>query len=215
LADKTILFLHGFASSGHSTKATYLGQKLKSVTQVESHSLEFNPTPKDFEHMTTTGLINRLRQYIVDHEIVTSSIIGSSYGGLIAVQYAHRFGGVERMLLLAPGLRWLSGGLSKEQLEAWKNAGEIPVFHDGFQAEIPVRYDLQIDGLQYLEPVPPTCPVIVIHGKNDTTVPINDSRAYSGNYPDKVTLIEVDADHDLNSHLPLIWGHVQAFLLGI
>ena len=76
-------------------------------------------------------------------------------------------------------------------------------------------YDLQIDGLQYLEPVPPTCPVLIVHGKNDTTVPIDDSRAYAAKHPDTVRLIEVDADHDLNSHLPFIWEHVQSFLLGI
>jgi pimeloyl-ACP methyl ester carboxylesterase len=132
---------------------------------------------------------------------------------LVAVHYAQRFGGVERMLLLAPGLRWLSGGLAEEQLAAWEQAGAAPVFHEAFQEEILVSYDLQVDGLRYLEPIPPPAPMTIIHGRRDMTVPTDDSRAYAVAYPDRVHLIEVEADHDLNSHLDLVWAYVQSNLL--
>ena len=211
---QTVLLLHGFASSGQSAKAQYLREKLKALPQVEFHAIDFNPTPRDFEYMTTTGLINRLRQYVLDHHLGEVSVIGSSYGGLIALQYAHRFGGVERMLLLAPGLFWLSGGLAEEGLEQWEKAGIAPVFHYAFERELPVRYDLQVDGLRYPEPIPPPVPVTIIHGQSDDVVPIDHSRKYAANFPDKVQLIEVDADHDLDGHLELIWEHVQSFLLG-
>lgn len=211
---KTILFLHGFASSGQSTKARYFREEFEALPQVEYHAIDFNPTPKDFEYVTTTGLINRLRQYVLDHHLEPFNIIASSYGGLVAVHYAHRFGGVERMLLLAPGLRWLSGGLSEKRLEAWKSAGALPVSHDAFQEEILVQYGLQADGLGYLEPVSPATPITIIHGKSDTTVPTDDSRVYAIDYPDKVQLVEVEADHDLNGHLDFIWEYVRSFLLG-
>jgi len=211
---KTILLLHGFASSGQSTKAQYFRRKFKALPQVEFHAIDFNPTAKDFEYMTTTGLINRLRQYVLDHHLENVSIIGSSYGGLVGLHYAHRFGGVEKMLLLAPGLTWLSGGLSEKQLEEWKEAGAAPVFHEAFGKEIPLRYDLHLDGLCYLETITPASPMIIIHGHNDKTVPIEPGRAYAVNFPDRVHLIEVDADHDLNGHLEFIWGYVQSFLLG-
>ncbi len=212
---KTILFLHGFVSSGQSTKAQYLKEKFKAFVQIEFHALDFNPTPKDFECMTTTGLINRLRQYVLDHHLENISIIGSSYGGLIALHYAHRFGRVEKMLLLAPGLTWLSGGLAEEALEQWKKAGAAPVFHPVFEQEILIRYDLQADGLCYLETIPPASPMIIIHGHNDKTVPIEPGRAYATDFPASVRLIEIDADHDLNGHLEFIWGHAESFLLGI
>jgi pimeloyl-ACP methyl ester carboxylesterase len=210
---KKILYLHGFASSGQSTKARYFREKLKAFPQVEFHAIDFNPTPKDFEYLTTTGLINRLRQYVLGHGLGDFSIIGSSYGGLIALHYAHRFGGVEKMLLLAPGLSWLSGGLSERELEQWERAGSVPVFHKAFGEEVPVRYDLQVDGLRYLELIPPPAPITIIHGQDDKTVPIEHSRDYAARFPDKVQLIEVDADHDLNGHLELIWEYVESFLL--
>jgi pimeloyl-ACP methyl ester carboxylesterase len=210
---KTVLHLHGFASSGQSIKARYFREKLKTFPQVEFHAIDFNPTPRDFEYMTTTGLINRLRQYVLDHDLGNVSIIGSSYGGLIALHYAHRFGGVEKMLLLAPALTWLSGGISEKELELWKESGAAPVFHNALEKEILVRYDLQADGLRYLEPVPPASPVIIVHGRHDKTVPLEPARAYAADFPDSVRLIEVDADHDLNGHLDFIWGYVQSFLL--
>jgi len=213
MGTRMVVYLHGFSSSARSTKALYLRQKLEAFPQVAFHAIDLNPTPTDFSFMTTTGLINRLRQYVLDRELESFSIIGSSYGGLIAVHYAHRFGGVERMLLLAPGLRWLHGGLSEEHLRAVEEAGTLPVFHEGFQAEIPIRYDIEVDGLQFLDPVPPACPMLIFHGWSDTTVPTDDSRAYAAKYPDKVQLIEVDADHDLNGYLPLIWEFTQSFLL--
>jgi pimeloyl-ACP methyl ester carboxylesterase len=210
---RTIVFLHGFASSSRCTKAEYLRKEFQALPEIDFSAIDFNPTPRDFEYVTTTGLIARLRQYVLDRQLDEFSIIGSSFGGLVAILYAQRFGGVERMVLLAPGLRWLSGGLSNEQLEAWKRAGVAPIPHPAFEQEVPVRYDLQKDGLHYLEPVPPPAPMVIIHGSSDQTVPTDDSREYARRYPDKVQLIEVEADHDLNGHMCLIWDSVQSFLL--
>ena len=213
MAKQTVLYLHGFASSGQSTKARYFREKFGTSPQVEYQAVDFNPTPQDFEYITTTGLINRLRQYALDYRLGDVHLIASSYGGLIALHYAHRFGGVERMLLLAPGLFWLSGGLSAEGLKEWEQAGAVPVHHEAFRREIPIRYDLQVDGLRYLEPVPPPVPILIIHGQDDTTVPIDHSRAYAAHFPDQVQLVEVGAEHDLNGHLEVIWKYVQSFLL--
>ena len=209
---KTILLLHGFASSGQSTKAQYLKEKFRALPQVEFRALDFNPTPRDFEFMTVTGMVNRLRQYALDHHLQSVSLIGSSLGALVGLHYAFRFGGVEKMLLLAPGLSWLSGGLSETELEQWEKAGTAPVFHYAFEKALPVRYDLHVDGLCYLEPIPPTTPITIIHGQNDDVVPIDNSRKYAVNFPDKVRLIEVDAAHTLNNLLPFIWEHVRSFL---
>jgi pimeloyl-ACP methyl ester carboxylesterase len=190
-----------------------LRREFQVLPEVDFFAIDFNPTPIDFEYVTTTGLIARLRQFVLDRDLREFSIIGSSYGGLVALHYTQRFGGVERMLLLAPGLRWLSGGLSDEQLQAWKQAGAAPIPHPAFEKPVPVRYDLQIDGSNFLEPVPPAAPMMIIHGSHDQTVPIDDSRAYARQYPDRVQLSEVDADHDLNGYLGLVWDSVQSFLL--
>jgi pimeloyl-ACP methyl ester carboxylesterase len=213
LEKKRILYLHGFASSGQSAKARYFTEKFQALPNVEFHAIDFNPTPEDFEYVTTTGLINRLRQYVVDHHLEKVHIIGSSFGGLVGLHYAHRFSGVVKMLLLAPALFWLSGGLSDDELKQWERDGAVPVSHDAFQEEIPVRYGLHVDGICYLEPIPPATPILIIHGRNDGTVPIKHSRSYAADFPDQVHLVELSADHDLNDHLEFIWKHAESFLL--
>jgi pimeloyl-ACP methyl ester carboxylesterase len=208
----TIVYLHGFLSSAQSTKAHFLRERLAALPHVTFYAIDFNPTPRDFEAMTTTGQINRLRQYILDHGLGEISLIGSSYGGLIALHYAHLFGGVKRMLLLAPGVIWLSGGLSEAELCHWEQAGAVPLLHPAFEGEVQLRYGLQEDGLRYLEPVPPAAPTVIIHGREDTTVPFAHSQAYAADHPGLVQLVEVDADHDLNPHLDLIWEQVLSLL---
>lgn len=213
MTDQAILFLHGFASSAQCVKARFLGERFAELPQVAYHAVEFNPMPADFLYTTTTGRIDRLRQYVLDHRIEKANLVASSLGGLVAVHYALRYGGITRMLLLAPTLRWLSGGLSEQELAQWAKAGVAPVPHPAFEKTVPIRYDFCRDGLAYLDMVPPAAPVTIVHGHRDTTVPIEDSRTYAASHPDRVGLIEVDADHDLNGHLDLIWQQVQTFLL--
>jgi pimeloyl-ACP methyl ester carboxylesterase len=209
---KTILFLHGFASSGQSTKAQFFREKFSALPQVEFHAFDFNPTPKDFEYMTITGLINRLRQYLLDHDRDNVRIIGSSMGALVGLHYARRFGGVERMLLLAPALFYFSGGLDEKELERWEKEGVRKVLHYAFQEEIPIRYDHHIAGL-YFKPVPPPTSITIVHGRNDAVIPIDNSRKYAADFPDQIQLFEVDSDHQLNDRLESLWEHVQRFIM--
>jgi pimeloyl-ACP methyl ester carboxylesterase len=212
--EKTVLYLHGFASSGQGIKAQYFGSKFESFPQVTFHAFEFNPTPQDFEYMTITGLINRLRQYLLGQQPGQISFIGSSLGALVGLHYAHRFGGVERMLLLAPALTYLTGKYTEAELQQWQRAGTIDTAHYAFQREVPLQYDYYLDGLRYLKPVPPPAPLLIIHGQNDEVVPIEHSRQYAASYPDQMQLVEVASNHRLNDQLDLIWEHAQSFLLG-
>ncbi len=209
--NKTTLFLHGFASSGQGTKAQYLRQKFSALPQVDFHAFDFNPTPQDFEYMTITGLVNRLRQYLLDQRLAATdvNIIASSMGALVGLHYAHRFGGVEKMLFLAPALYYAPQLV--EELENWEQSGTIPVFHFAFKKEIPLGYDLAADGLRYAQPIPPAAPLVIIHGQHDEVIAPQRSRDYTASYPERVRLLEVDSDHRLNDQLDFIWEQARAF----
>jgi pimeloyl-ACP methyl ester carboxylesterase len=212
---KTIVHLHGFASSARSTKAKYLGERMESVRGAEFYALDMNPTPTDFRYLTTTGAIGRLRQYSLDRQPEDLSFVASSFGGLIATYYAHRFGGVSKMLLLAPLLRWEIGWVSEKQVERWRDQGTAPIPHYGFGGELPLDFGYYEDGRRYEDAAPPAAPTLILHGRHDEIVPVKCSRAYAEQYPDRVRLIELDAGHDLNEHLPTIWEQVQKFVLEI
>jgi uncharacterized protein len=212
--NRTIILLHGFASSARSTKAKYLQERMQEVSGAEFHAMDMNPTPTDFRYLTTTGAINRLRQYILDRELETVSLIGSSFGGLVAMYYAHRFGDVDRILLLAPLLRWRLGWLSEDEVEHWRKRGTVRVDHYGFGGRMPLDFGFYVDGQRYEKSVPPPTPVRIIHGQEDDVVSIGMSREYAEKHPDEVELVEVEAGHVLNDHLDTIWEQVQSFLLG-
>jgi pimeloyl-ACP methyl ester carboxylesterase len=209
----TVVHLHGFASSAQSTRAQYLRDKASTVPQLTFDAFDFNPTPRDFEYLTVSGMIDRLRQYVLDRHLGLLSLVGSSLGGLVALHYARRYAGVERILLLAPALSYLGERRPKSDLEKWREAGSTQIHHYGFDREMPLRYGFHEDGMRYRERVPPPTPVTIIHGRRDETVPIEHSRAYAAAYPDRVHLIEVDSVHTLYDQLPFIWEQMRAFLV--
>ncbi|MCL4299618.1 MAG: esterase [Anaerolineae bacterium] len=213
MTQETILYLHGFASSGQGAKAQYFREQFARLPQVAFQAVEFNPTPADFEYMTLTGLINRLRQYLLGQPPGNLSFIASSLGALVGLHYAHRFGGVRKMLLLAPALAYRPERRPEEELQQWQAQGVLNVAHYAYKQEVPLRFDFHLDGLRYLQPVPPAAPTIIVHGRQDEVVAIEHSRAYAAHFPDQVHLVEVDADHQLSDQLAFIWQQVQSFLL--
>ncbi len=212
MAKRTVVFLHGFASSGKTKKAHYLREKFESVPDVDFVVLDFNPTRTDFEYLTVTGMIARLRQLVLDRDPEELLLVGSSLGALVALRYAERYG-AERLLLLAPLLNYQSLGMSEDVLQWWKRKGEIKIDHYSFAGKIPLRYAFHQDGLQYADLIEPPAPTLIVHGREDERISIEQSRAYVGDYSDRVELVEVDSGHRLNDQLDLIWEQVQSFLL--
>ncbi len=107
MTDKpNVIYLHGFASSAKNSKAEWLQQRNDADPNVNLYAFDFNPTPADFSYMTISGMIHRLRQYILDFELTNPLLVGSSLGGLVALHYARLFGGIPHILLLAPALRF-------------------------------------------------------------------------------------------------------------
>ena len=207
-----IIFLHGFASSGKGTKATFLGERLGDIPEVDYRTFEYTPTPRDFEFLTITGSINRLRQFVLDHDLEPFVLVGSSFGALVGMNYAWRFGGVEKALLLAPALSYASIAPVLDPKDEWQSTGVVQVMHYAFDRSLPLRYELEIDGKLFGEAPPPSGPVTIIHGIGDEVVPVEESRRYTAAHPDLVELVEVDASHDLNAHLEVIWEELTAIM---
>ena len=58
------------------------------------------------------------------------------------------------MILIAPAFyffsRWLEN-LDKDTLNTWKDEGELPIYHYGYEQELPLSYQFIIDGKNYNE----------------------------------------------------------------
>lgn len=206
---RNVIYLHGFASSGKNSKGLALSQKSLDSADIKFWSFDFNPTPSDFSNMTVTGMINRLRQFILDHDLSNCFFVGSSLGGLVALHYSKWFGDVNKLLLLAPALRFSmeSDGNSMKM----KNQKSNLVFHYAFNMEIPLFSTFYQDGQNYGEWVRPPVSTLIIHGILDEVVPIQESRIFAARYPELVKLIEVELNDRLGDQIETIWNQINLF----
>jgi pimeloyl-ACP methyl ester carboxylesterase len=202
-----VIYLHGFASSGASGKASYLGERLRG--RGERFAAPDLNLP-DFATLTITRMIEQVRTLIAaEPEPVT--LIGSSLGAYVAVNLAAKWPALVRsLILLAPALdlRDLGG----EQLQAWRDTGQLMVFHFAYGRMIPVHYELYEDARRYdTMNAEVRMPILVVQGRRDVVVHPATVEAWSKVRPN-VQLHLVDDDHQLTASLPLIWDLTSRFL---
>ena len=103
MTKETVIFLHGYATLGgfKDAKAKLFYDQFEAYPQIDFYAIDFNPTPKDFQFHTITGMIDRLRQYVLERDFSAFSLIGISQGADVALNYAHRYGDIKQLLLLS------------------------------------------------------------------------------------------------------------------
>ena len=202
-----VIYVHGFASSGASGKASYLGERLRA--RGERFAAPDLNLP-DFSTLTITRMIDHVHGLIAaEREPVT--LVGSSLGAFVAVNVAAKWPErVRSLILLAPALdlRDLGG----EQLAAWRESGQLMVFHFAYGRMIPVHYDLYEDARRYdTMNADVRMPILVIQGRRDVVVQPATVEAWSKPRPN-VELHLLDDDHQLTASLPVIWDLTSRFL---
>jgi len=205
-----VLYLHGFASSPGSRKATFFRQKLEPAgVRVEVPALDEG----DFEHMTITRQLHVVERAAGSEPVV---LIGSSLGGYVAALYAARNSNVQRLILLAPAFRfhelWMAG-MGRNELESWRETGWLPIFHYGEAREVRIGYQLMEDAAGYESWPNFLQPALIFHGTEDRHVPVEYSAEFVGNHPN-ARLIRMNSGHELTDVLDEIWERARTFILG-
>lgn len=198
------IYLHGFASSPQSTKAQYL-QARCAQAGITLEVPDLNQG--DFTHLTISRQIAQtVALFPADGSPVT--LIGSSLGGLTAAIIAQEYPQVQQLILLAPALDFLEHWLPKigdRQLTLWAKNGYLPIYHYAEQKLLPLHYDFLVDARRYhLFTSDRFVSTLIIHGINDTVIPISTSRDFVSKYA-WVDLIELDSDHNLTDVSDRIW----------
>lgn len=195
------LYLHGFASSPSSRKATTFRERLT------SHGINLLIPALDggdFAHLTVSGQLKIIEETLGDQP---AHIIGSSMGGYLAALYASLHPETGKLVLMAPAFgfarRWSAKLPPNEDFE---------VFHYGEKRMRRVHYGLIEDSL--LHPGTPEFhqPALIFHGRHDDVVPIDYSRAFAAAHP-TAKLIEMESDHELVNVLDEITSAAVDFLL--
>ncbi len=207
-----VIYLHGFASSVHSGKATYFGERLR-ARGIDVRVPDLNEP--DFSTLTVTRMLNRTRE-LIDGSPEPVTLFGSSLGGYVAVNAAAKWPDrIERLVLLAPALDFSDQGLGAPNgasLATWKRNGRVMVFHFGYGRMMPIEYELYEDARQYdAMQAHVDMPVLAFQGRRDTIVNPSIVQRWAASRPN-VELHLLDDDHQLGASLPEMWTRVETFL---
>ena len=207
-----VVYLHGFASSPRSSKATFFAEKLasKGVSMTTPDLNEPN-----FSTLTVSRMLKQAGDAI-ENASGAVALLGSSLGGFVAVQAALDHGvRVQRLVLLAPALDFDGNRLSElgdRGLDEWQASNRLEVFHYGYGRSMPVHYELYADARRYNAfDATLTQPVQVFQGRRDTSVDPDSVERWASTRPN-VELHMLDDDHQLLGSLNEIWTQVERFL---
>ena len=205
------IYLHGFASSPRSSKATYLCDRFAEMN-LKLKVLDLNQG--DFGSLTLTRQIAQTVAAFPD-EATPVTLIGSSFGGLTSAWVAQQQLQVQNLVLLAPAFgfpqNWYSQ-LPPDRIEQWRKSGFLSIYHYGENKTIPLHYGFLQDADNYpVTGLRRSLPTLIIHGIRDEVVPIQVSRDYAQQHS-QVELIELDSDHGLNDVRSKIWQETKNFL---
>lgn len=208
-----VVYLHGFASGASSTKAAFIGRRLREAgIRFEAPDLNV----PDFSTLTATRMLQQTRS-LLDAAGEPSTLIGSSLGAFIAVNAAAAWpDDVDRLVLLAPALDFASPRMTRmgeSTLDDWKASGSLNVFHFGYGRIVPVHYELYDDARRYdAFHARVTMPTLVFQGRNDDVVDPKMVEEWASARPN-VDLRVVDDGHQLTASLPAMADAIAAFVI--
>ena len=213
-----VIYLHGFSSSAHSTKAQYFAERFAEAG-VPLVAPDLNAP--DFETLTVTRMIDEVGTVLAQGAPGPVALIGSSMGGFVAWNAAARLGPVlpqhpiTHLVLLAPALafgRNPQTDFGPGVVEEWQRAGSREFFHYGENAPRQLHYDFYRDALTY-----PAAqahvhqPTLVFQGLDDDLVKPEGVIEFCESRPN-VTLRLLQDNHQLLAHLDVMWQETRSFL---
>jgi hypothetical protein len=203
-----IVYLHGFASGPSSSKAVFFARKFEEVgMRIQIPALDEG----DFENLTITRQLEVINKAVAGRSV---TLIGSSMGGYLAALFAARHQNVEKLVLLAPAFdfgRRLPEVLSGSDVAEWKRVGRRRVFHYAAGGERDLSYRLIEDASTYESYPDARQPTLILHGREDQTVPLTYSQEFASRHPN-ARVIELDSGHEMTDVLDSLWIETARFL---
>jgi uncharacterized protein len=203
---RTVLYLHGFASSPAGRKVAALsGLLAEDSFRVVAPDLNVPSFEKlDFKLMCRMAVWEMKKQ-------MPAVVVGSSLGALVALEACRITSGAP-LVLIAPAL-----GFGFRWLERLPQGDSIRVFHHGEGRDVSIhrRFFEQMAGVD-VDAEPPDRPVTVLMGGRDESVPPEIVRAVwarweaSGRLPAGSRYVEIpQGDHGLVDHVGQIAEEIR------
>lgn len=206
-----IVYLHGFASSPASMKASFFRGRLRELG-LEMQVPDLAP---DFRRVTISSQLEVAEPLVTRGPTV---LLGSSLGGYLATILAERHPeSVAGLVLFAPAFgfarRWQQR-LGPDALARWRRERTLSVFHYGKGREEKLSVKLLDDAAQYAEQPDPLCPALAFAGSRDESVPLDCVTSFTRARTDR-ELVVLDAGHEMTEVLDSMWHLTHGFLASL
>lgn len=183
-----VLFAHGFEGTPEGSKPSFMRDELGWDVV----------TPSMSELGWTIEQETEVLLRIIDEDGPFDIIAGSSMGGLAAANASNlRPDEKFSLLLIAPafglGDLWRDGA-KPEGLAQWEKDGSIPYFMNGLGIEVTLEWEFFLSAERMSWPKL-NHSTVILHGNQDTIVPIEYSRKVAEEDDFVVSLIEIDDGH--------------------
>ena len=214
---RTLVYLHGFASSAQSSKAAAL------AARASAEGMRFL-TPDlnlpEFSSLTISRMLDQVHSLAADVEGPVT-LIGSSLGAIVGLFSAASLAGrssrgtVDSLVLMAPAVDLvpdLMRHFGEAGLEAWEQAGATEVFHYAYQERRPLGWQFFADARGYdVWTVDTPVRTLVFQGTRDELVNPEAVRRWAA-ARQNVTLHLLDDGHQLSASVDVMWNELVRFL---
>ena len=214
------VYLHGFASSPRSSKATWFVRRAR-----EGGLLATAPDLNlpDFETLTISRMIAQVDDLIAALPEGPVTLAGSSLGAMVALhaaagRKAHPDAArhpVDRLLFLAPAfdlIASLEAQFGPAALDEWRRTDALAVFHYGEQRTRRLRWAFFEDARRYdAFATAIDVPVLIYQGTRDEAVDAHMVETWAATRPN-ATLRLLDEDHQMLAGLDTMWAGIREFL---
>ena len=191
-----LVYLHGFSSSPGGNKGTFT-RRWAEGRRIPFHAPDLNlPTFGTLTLGAQVEAVEALLRSLPEPPV----LVGSSLGGFIATAVAQRGAAPRSMILLAPAIHFARRRMTSPAWAAYRERGEMEVFHHGIGKPLPLGPELLRDLPNWADddtwriPVP----TVILHGRKDEAVPLAESEAYRDRNPGTILHVLED-DHGLLS----------------
>ena len=198
------ILCHGMESNKESDKLVALSRRLaeKGILALRFDFACAGESSGKFEEITYSDEVEDLKaafSFMLGHPVPKIGVLGSSMGGTVALLFAAQEPRVANLVTIAAPFHpetITAKLLTREEVQNWRQSGFV-VYH-GRRINVSLLDDLQ--KIRVSEAVKKiSCPVLIIHGDADETVPVEEAHElYAMLHGAKKIRILKGADHRLS-----------------